>query len=157
MTIALNDNAEGVFTVSSSQSSYTISESSDDVITINILRARGALTTEAIQYQTLPGSGADFIGGVGVAVFPPGVTEAAVLVLPNDDDIPENTEEFNFTITASSSNLLGNVTHIGITIQANDEYAGVFSFADSSLQLSIGEIGCVCKKTGDLFFSHFLR
>ena len=140
VTIALNDNAEGVFTVSSAQSSYTVAESSGEVITINILREGGALTTETIQYQTLPGSGADFIGGVGVASFPPGVTEAAVLVLLNDDNVPENSEEFNFTISASSTDLLGDVTSIGITILANDEYAGVFSFADSSLQISIGEI-----------------
>ena len=142
MTIALNDNADGVFTVSSSQSSYSISESSEDVITINIVREEGALTTQTIQYQTLPGSGADFIGGVGVATFPPGVTEAVVRMVPNDDDIPENAEEFNFTISASNSNsdLLGDVTHVGITILPNDEYAGVFSFADSSLEISIGKI-----------------
>ena len=140
MTIALNDNADGVFTVSSSQSSYTISESSEDVITINIVREEGALTTQTIQYQTLPGSGADFIGGVGVATFPPGVTEAVVRVVPNDDDIPENAEEFNFTISASNSDLLGDVTHVGITILPNDEYAGVFSFTDSSLEISIGKI-----------------
>ena len=140
VTISLNDNANGVFTVSSSQSSYTISESSEDVITINILRGEGALTTQTIQYQTLPGSGADFIGGVGVATFPPGVTEVVVLVLPNDDNIPENRESFNFTISASDSDILGDVTHIEITILENDEYAGVFSFSDSSLDTSIGEI-----------------
>ena len=139
VTIALNDNARGVFTVSSAQSPYTIEESSDDVISITVHRGEGALTSETIQYQTLPGFGADFIGSVGVAQFPPGVTEAEVFILPNDDDIPENTEEFNFTITSSSSDLLGDATYIGITILANDEYAGVFSFADSSLQITIGK------------------
>ena len=139
VTIALNDNARGVFTVSSAQSPYTIAESSDEVISISIIRAEGVLTTETVQYQILPGSGADFIGSIGVAVFPPGVTETEVFVLPNDDNIPENTEEFNFTITPGSSGLLGNVTYIGISILANDEYAGVFSFADSSLQNVIGK------------------
>ena len=139
VTIAVNDNADGIFTVSSSQTSYTITESSNDVITIKILRAVGTLTTQSIEYQTLPGSGIDFIGGVGVEIFEPGTTEVTILVLPNDDNIPENTEEFNFTISASNTDILGNVTHIGITILANDDYAGVFSFSDSSLDISIGE------------------
>ena len=139
VTIALNDNADGIFTVSSSQTAYTIAESSDTVITIRILRDVGALTTQSIQYQTLPGTGSDFIGGFGVEMFGPGRTEATVLVLPNDDDIPEDSEEFNFTISASNGDILGNVTYIGITILANDEYAGVFSFTDSSLDISIGE------------------
>ena len=64
VTIALNDNADGIFTVSSSQTAYTIAESSDTVITIRILRDVGALTTQSIQYQTLPGTGSDFIGGI---------------------------------------------------------------------------------------------
>ena len=59
-------------------------------------------------------------------MFGPGRTEATILVLPNDDDIPEDSEEFNFTISASNGDILGNVTYIGITILANDEYAGVF-------------------------------
>ena len=149
VTIALNDNADGIFTVSSSRSSYTISESSDDVITLTILRAVGALTTQTIDYQTVPGSGVDFIGGVGRETFSPGQTEATVHVLPLDDNIPENVEEFNFTITASSSDFLGNVTSIPITILANDDYAGVFSFTDSSLDLNIGKNldGCTCVYT----------
>lgn len=142
VTISLNDNADGVFSLSSSQSSYTIQESSLDVISITIRREEGALTTQTIQYQTVPGSGMDFIGGVGIEVFSPGQTEKTVSLLPNDDDTPEDEEKFNFTISASNNDLLGNVTYIEITILPNDDYAGVFQFAESSLNLTIGECTC---------------
>ena len=140
VTIALNDNADGVFTVSSARITYTITESSDDVITITILRELGALTTQTIEYQTVPGSGADFIGSVGREIFSPGQTEAIVHIIPLDDDVPEETEEFNFTISASNSDFLGDTTFIGITILANDEHAGLFSFTDTSLELTIGKL-----------------
>ena len=139
VTIAVNDNADGIFSLTSSQSAYTIQESSDDVIFITVQRQEGALTTQSIQYQTEPGSGTDFIGGVGILTFSPGQTEMSISVLPNDDDIPENTEVFNFTISASNNDILGNTTSLEITILANDDYAGVFSFADTSLDLTIGK------------------
>ena len=141
VTIRLNDNAEGVFSLSSAQSQYAIQESSLDVISITIQREEGALTTQAIQYQTVPGSGEDFIGGVGIVTFSPGQTEQIVSILPNDDSIPENSEEFNFTISAGVGNnrLLGSPTSLEITILSNDDYAGVFRFTDASLDISIGE------------------
>lgn len=139
VTIALNDNADGIFSLSSSQSSYTIQESSLDVISITIQREEGALTTQTIQYLTVPGSGTDFIGGVGIVTFSPGDTEKTVSLLPNDDNIPENTEEFNFTISSGNSDFLGTPTFFEITVLANDDYAGVFRIADSSLDLTIGE------------------
>ena len=71
--------------------------------------------------------------------FSPGQTEMSISVLPNNDDIPENTEVFNFTISASNNDILGNTTSLEITILANDDYAGVFSFADTSLDLTIGK------------------
>lgn len=143
VTIFLNDNADGLFSLSSSQSSYTIQESSLDVISITILREEGALTTQTIQYQTVPDSGMDFIGGVGIETFSPGQTEKTVSIIPNDDDIPEDVEKFNFTISASNSDFLGDTTYLEITILANDDYAGVFQFAESSLNLTISE--CTCR------------
>lgn len=81
----------------------------------------------------------DFIGGIGIETFSPGQTEKTVSLLPNDDDTPEDEEKFNFTISASNNDLLGNVTYIEITILPNDDYAGVFQFVESSLNLTIGE------------------
>ena len=63
-----------------------------------------------------------------------------VTLLPNDDVIPEDTEVFNFTISAGdgNGNVLGSPTSLEITILANDDYAGLFRFADSSLNITIG-------------------
>ena len=146
VTILLNDNAEGIFSLTSSQTSYTIEESTLDVISITIQRDEGALTTQTIIYQTVPGTGSDFIGGVGVAEFVPGQTERIITLLPIDDDIPENTEVFNFTISAGDGNdaILGSPVALEITILPNDDYAGVFRFEDSSLTVTIGESCFIC-------------
>ena len=126
--------------------SYTIEESTLDVISITIQREEGSLTTQTIIYQMVPGTGADFIGGVGFVEFVPGQTENVVTLLPNDDDIPENTEVFNFTISAGDGNdaVLGSPVALEITILPNDDYAGVFRFEDSSLNVTIGGWCFVC-------------
>ena len=109
---------------------------------------------QSIVYQTIPDTGTDFIGGAGLATFQPGQTESIVSVLPNNDNIPEDRETFNFTISTEDGNdaLLGSPVSVEIVILPNDDYAGVFRFDDSSLNLTIGR----CRKRSESLLGYYV-
>ena len=75
-------------------------------------------------------------------------------MLPNNDVIPEDRETFNFTISLEDMNdtlrLLGSPVSVQIVILPNDDYAGVFRFDDSSLNLTIGR----CIKCSELLLRY---
>ena len=141
MTILQNDNAEGVFFISNAtRGPFILQESSTEIIVITIEREGGALTNQLIQHE-IPNGGDDLIGGFGFANFIANQRSITVTILINDDTIPEIDETFNFMISAVNGNeaILGSPTSVVITILANDDFAGVFLFAASSLSLFVGE------------------
>ena len=143
MTITQNDNAEGIFSINATtQGPYFIDESSADILQILLQREGGALTTQLIMYETLPDGHNDFFGGFGFVTFPPNVRQRVITLFPQDDSIPETNETFSLTISSfdGSEDIFTEPTTVEITILANDDYAGVFQFASSSLDLYTGKI-----------------
>lgn len=141
VTILQNDNAEGIFFISNAtRGPFIFPESSSDIIVITIEREGGALTNQLMRYE-IPDGSQDLIGGFGFANFIANQRSFTVTILINDDTIPEIDETFIFTISAVDGNegILGSPTSVTITLLANDDFAGVFLFAASSLSLFVGE------------------
>lgn len=141
MTIRQNDAAEGVFSIRPAIGGpFVFNETVNTFIHILIVREGGALTDEIISYN-IPGGQNDFIGGQ-IAEFGKQETEFTITLFVIDDNIPETNETFQFEISASdssASDILGMPSSINITILANDDYAGRFSFDAASLNQSIGK------------------
>ena len=141
MTILENDNAAGIFSISPSSSGpFFVPEEDNSIVLVTIVRNEGNLTNEVIQYG-IPGGDGEFVGSQGLATFAPGVREFTVTLFINNDDEPETNETYAFTISSldGDTELLGMPSSVEITILANDNYAGVFSFDSASLEMIVGE------------------
>ena len=143
VTIQQNDDATGVFSISSSTSGpFFVQEPPlNDLIEVTIVRTGGSLTTERIQTQVVNGD-TEYSGAFRTIGFSPGQVEMDVLFFVRNDNIPETNETYLFTISSVDGNsaILGSPTSVSITILANDDYAGVFTFDSSSLELIVGEL-----------------
>jgi hypothetical protein len=140
VTITANDDPSGVFSVSNStRGPFFLDEENNRILVITIARNRGDLTRELISYDLI-GQLAEIAGGQGIADFPPGQREVDVTLFVTNDDVPEINETFIFRITPVNVAVeLESPTSANITILANDDYAGVFSFNTSMLAASIGK------------------
>lgn len=140
MTIVANDDPSGVFSISNSTSGpFFLDEENNRILVITIARNRGDLTRELISYDLI-GRPAQIAGGQGIADFPPEEREVDVTLFVINDDVPEMNETFQFRISPVNSAVELDVpTAVSITVLANDDYAGVFSFNASSLTTSIGK------------------
>ena len=139
MTILANDDPSGIFSISNSTKGPFFLNEDNGILIITITRSHGDLTSELIRYDLI-GEPGEIAGGQGLADFQPGVREYNVTLFVTNDDIPEVNETFLFTIVALNPNVqLGALTTVNVTILANDDYSGVFSFNDSSLTTSIGQ------------------
>lgn len=141
VTILANDNPFGVFSISNSTvGPFFLTEDTDRVLILNISRSRGDLTRELVRYD-LAGPPAEIAGGQGIADFQPGVREISITLFVSDDNIPEVNETFLFSIQPLNVEVaVAPPTTVDITVLANDDYAGVFTFNTSSLSTSIGII-----------------
>lgn len=141
MTILANDDPSGVFSISNSTlGPFTLSEETNRILVITIARSRGDLTRELIQYDLI-GQPGEIAGGQGIADFQPEQREIDVTLFVTNDAIPEVNESFVFTISALNPDVsIGTPSAVDITVLANDDFAGVFSFNASSLFTSIGTL-----------------
>ena len=142
VTILENDNAAGIFSIAAStRGPFIIEESTSSLLSITILREGGALTNQVVRYDTYPDGIADFFGGSSEETFAPDQREANVILIPQDDNVPETNETFFFNISSADGRdeILGSPTSVMITILANDDYAGIFRFHDASLNLDLSE------------------
>lgn len=139
VTILANDDPSGVFSISNStRGPYLLDEEDNRILVLTISRSRGDLTRELIRYDLI-GEATEIAGGQGIADFQEGVREVDVTLFVTNDDVPEVNETFQFVIdplTVGVEVLLPST--VDITVLANDDYAGVFSFNSSSLSTSIG-------------------
>lgn len=140
MTILANDNPSGIFSISNSTAGpFLLTEDTNRILVVTISRTRGDLTQELIQYDLL-GQPGEIAGGQGIADFQPGERSKDITLFVTNDNIPEVNETFVFTIQPLSAGLVvGTPASVDITILANDDFAGVFSFDESSLSTSIGK------------------
>ena len=139
MTILANDDPSGIFSISNStRGPFILDEENNRILNITIIRTRGDLTRELIRYD-LTGPSGEIAGGQGIADFQPGDREINVTLFVSNDNEPEVNETFVFEIVPFNAGIqLSTPTTVDITIQANDDFAGVFSFNASSLSTSIG-------------------
>lgn len=139
VTILTNDNPSGIFSISNTTSGpFLLTEDTNRILVVTIIRTRGDLTQELIQYD-LVGQPAEIAGGQGIADFQPGERSKDITLFVTNDDIPEVNETFVFSIQPLSSGVdVATPTTVDITVLANDDFAGVFSFNASSLSTSIG-------------------
>lgn len=142
MTVLANDDPSGIFSISNStRGPFLLNEENNRILVITIARSRGDLTRELISH-TLMGQSGEIAGGQGIANFQPGEREIDVTLFVTNDDVPEVNETFVFSITPLNANVqLGIPNTVDVTILANDDFAGVFSFNVSSLTQFIGEPG----------------
>lgn len=106
---------------------------------LTVERSRGDLTQELVQYD-LTGEPGEIAGGQGIVEFLPGERSKDITLFVTNDNIPEINETFVFSIQPLSPNVeVATPTSVDITVLANDDFAGVFSFASSSLSVSIGK------------------
>lgn len=140
MTILANDDPSGVFSISNStRGPFFLDEENNRILVITITRNRGDLTRELISYDLI-GRPTEIAGGQGIADFPPGQREVDVTLFVTNDNTPEVNDTFLFTITPVNVAVeLEEPSSVSITVLANDDYAGVFSFNVSSLTTSIGK------------------
>lgn len=139
MTILANDDPSGIFSISNStRGPFVLDEENNRILTITITRSRGDLTRELIRHDLI-GPPDEIAGGRGIADFQPGVREISITLFVSNDDEPEINETFVFEISPLNTGVqISLPTTVDITIQANDDFAGVFSFNVSSLSTSIG-------------------
>ena len=81
----------------------------------------------------------DFIGASSLVTFGPTNRTMSVDVAAALDDIPEINETFTFEIYSMKDNVVS-PSNVSITILANDDWNGVFSFNSSSVSQTIGMI-----------------
>ena len=141
MTILANDNPAGVFSISNStRGPFSLDEENNRILVITISRTGGDLTRELIQYD-LAGPIAEIAGGQGIADFQPGGSrDINITLFVTNDNVPEVNETFVFTIAPLRPAVQVQMpVSVSITVLANDDFAGVFSFNTSSLSASLGE------------------
>ena len=146
VTILQNDNAAGIFFINeTTQGPFIIQESTSQILNVIIQREGGAVTSEVIQFEIVPNGFLDFFGGSGFASFSPDQRQFVITILAREDVLPEIDENFSLQISAIGGNdeIIGEPSSVNITILANDDYAGVFSFTSTSLNLFIGEQSCI--------------
>ena len=88
----------------------------------------------------------DLTGPVGVLTFEATERLKLIQLAPLIDNEPEINETFILEIF-SSKDIIGTPATVSITILANDDWNGVFSFTDSSLSLAIGKLSLPLDQT----------
>ena len=87
----------------------------------------------------------EFFGSSDIVTFAVGQSLSSEAVLtPIMDSIPELNETFTFQLSAVNSDLIGAESAVNITILANDDWNGVFRYDNTSLDIVIGSVTCVC-------------
>lgn len=140
VTILANDDPSGIFSISNSTSGpFTLDEDDNRILNITIIRTRGDLTSELIRYDLIGPLG-EIAGGQGIVDFRPGIREINITLFVSNDNEPELNETFVFEISSVNPDVqFSPPTAVDVTIAANDDFAGVFSFNTSSVSASIGK------------------
>ncbi|XP_065175877.1 adhesion G-protein coupled receptor V1-like [Sycon ciliatum] len=145
VTVYKSDNANGLFALSSSSKTRTLSEGSSTSVVV--VRTLGLTGSVRVSWRvSLPGSSApaaaDFQPASGSVTFSPGDTNMTVLINAVNDIIPELDEQFDFFLTntevlnepasrtsTSGASLDSANIDASVTISANDDPYGIFEFS----------------------------
>ncbi|XP_041464132.1 adhesion G-protein coupled receptor V1-like [Lytechinus variegatus] len=130
-TLNINKNDDAVFF----EDPVNVTVSEPGAVTLTVLRNSSGDTAATVDFRTLPGtalsSRGDFAETSGQLSFPVGVTAATIDLLILEDAEPEDSETF----TVQLFNPVGDIVVYGsgvatVTIEANDDPGGVFSFQE---------------------------
>ena len=140
-----NDNSRGV--VDFAVTAVTISEEPNTAVTLELVRTRGAFGSVGVNYVVRPSSASldDVSQGTasGVVQFTTGQQRATFMINIINDALPELDEEFVVELESASDGVqIGDQNVANVTILANDDINGVFSFSNTSLLVSLSV--CVC-------------
>jgi Calx-beta domain-containing protein/putative Ig domain-containing protein len=103
--------------------SYLINESGSN-LNVSVSRTEGSYGEISVDYQISDGSavnGSDYSGTDGTLVFSDGQMSQIITINIIDDNINEDDENFNITLTNLVNTTIGNTQSASITIVDNDE------------------------------------
>lgn len=131
-----NDNSRGVIDVAFTTAS--VAEEPNAAVTLEIVRTHGAFGTVGVNYIVRPGTASlDDVSRAtasGTVQFINGQQRARFMVDIINDAEPELDEVFTVELeSATDGAQIGNQNVITVTILANDDINGVFSFSNTSL------------------------
>ncbi|XP_048257204.1 adhesion G-protein coupled receptor V1-like isoform X2 [Haliotis rufescens] len=146
--IPANDEANGLFSIYSSQSAtqseVLVQERDRQAVNLIVERTGGTIGEVSVEWSVAPGASAtyqvDFIADGATLVFQEGVSRTVVTVTILDDTIPEDRE--NFTIQLSNPRggaQIGPRSNMTVVILENDNVAGVVSLDDTAKIATEGE------------------
>lgn len=134
--IGENDNSRGVVNVAFT--SAIVNEEPSASITLELVRTRGTFGTVGVDYVVRAGTASlqdiSEATASGTVQIMSGQERATFDIDIFNDAIPEPDEMFTVELVSASDGVqLGNVRTIEVTILANDDINGVFSFSNTSL------------------------
>ena len=131
-----NDNSRGVIDVAFITAS--VAEEPNAAVMLEIVRTHGAFGTVGVNYIVRPGTASlDDVSRAtasGTVQFIDGQQRATFMIDIVNDAVPELDEVFTVELeSATDGAQIGNQNVITVTILANDDINGVFSFSNTSL------------------------
>lgn len=131
-----NDNSRGVIDVAFI--TVSVAEEPNAAVMLEIVRIRGAFGTVGVNYIVRPGTASlDDVSRAtasGTVQFIDGQQRATFMIDIVNDAVPELDEVFTVELeSATDGAQIGNQNVITVTILANDDINGVFSFSNTSL------------------------
>ncbi|KAI6651569.1 hypothetical protein LOD99_5177 [Oopsacas minuta] len=137
VTIIASDTPGGTISLSpDSVGPYVVSETTNDVIILTLMRTGALLTNEIVSYMITSNGPRDFYYS-GFEIISANEATKEFIITPFDDDLSELEEYFNLTISQVTQNaILVEPTQAAITILENDYPYGVFQFEDITVSAS---------------------
>ncbi|KAF1420925.1 G-protein coupled receptor 98, partial [Spheniscus magellanicus] len=141
VTIEASDDAHGVFEFSTESLSVngTEPEDGDSNIVLQVVRTHGALSQVTLHWIIVCDLTKDLISTDGNVTFDVGQARANITVQVSPDETPELDKVFSVLIINVSSGHLGNHTNATLTILANDDPYGVFTFSERNRPIKVEE------------------
>ena len=136
-----NDNSRGI--VNFVLTSVAVTEEPGSSVVLELERTRGTFGDVGVNFVMRAGTASleDVVLATGTVQFTTGQQRASLTIEIFNDAIPELDEEFTVELVSPSDGLqLGDQISASVTILANDDINGVFSFSNTSLLVSL----CVC-------------
>ncbi|NWV35380.1 GPR98 protein, partial [Grantiella picta] len=141
VTIEASDDAHGVFEFSDESLSVNGTEPQDGEsnVVLQVVRTHGALSQVSLLWTIACDLTKDLISTDGNVTFDVGQVRAHITVQVAPDDVPELDKMFSVLIINVSRGRLGNHTNATLTILANDDPYGVFTFSGRNRPIKVEE------------------
>jgi Tol biopolymer transport system component len=136
-----DDDRQGEFNFySSPYNGYRISENGG-AISLTVQRGYNTVGTSTVHYATSNGTatpGSDYTAASGTLTFPDGVSQQTITIPILDDNVLENSESFNVTLSSPTGATLGYSATASVTIVDNDAGSGSVIISEFRFRGSAG-------------------